>query len=154
MKKMIIIGGAAVVVLGLAAVVVAGKAGHHEEHVDWKSKRGTDAYYTSGIQQYELKDLTVNLKGTEGQRYLVIGIGIGYQVGAEEPDPKAPFTKAEMALKDELTMLLSNKTQREIEGKENLLLLKHEILDHVQSTVFPEKTGRVEQIFIRQMLVQ
>jgi flagellar basal body-associated protein FliL len=154
MKKTILIGVAALTVLGTAAVVVGGMGGHKETPVDWSTRRGQDSYYGTTTLNYDLKDINVNLKGTDGQRYFWIGISIAYRVGPEVKDPKEPFAKADSDLRDRLTMLLSNKGLTDLEGTENKKVLKQEILDQVQQAVFPEKTGRIEEIYYRNFLIQ
>ncbi len=153
-KSLIIVCGATLVILAGAAFVVGGMAGGKPPEVDWKSRRGTDAYYTSELVHFELKDIHVNLKGTDAQRYLAVGVGISYKVGPEIHDAKAPFATAEPELKDRLIMLLSNKTLADIEGLENKKLIKHEILEQVQLTVFPQKLGRVEEVNFNKFLIQ
>jgi flagellar basal body-associated protein FliL len=154
MNKRILIGGVSLVVLALGAVVVGGMGGHHESRVDWASRRGQEAYYAPDVLNQDLKDINVNLKGTEGQRYLSVGISVGYRVGPEVADPKAPFQKAESDLRDRLTMLLSNKGLADLEGLERKRVLKQEILDQVQQAVFPDKTGRIDEVYYRNFLIQ
>jgi flagellar basal body-associated protein FliL len=154
MKKKILIVVPAVLILALSAVVVGARGGGSTAPVDWSSKRGQDSYYAEEVLNYDLKDISVNVKGTDAQRYLLVGIGVAYRVGPEVKDPKAPFAKAESDLRDRLTMLLSNKKLAELEGLEMKNLLKQEILDQVGHAVFPDKTGRIEQVFFRQFLIQ
>ena len=154
MKKHILITGAALAVLAMAAVVVGGMGGSHEPKVDWASKRGQDSYYDEEIRTHDLKDISVNLKGTEAQRYLFVGISIAYRIGPEVKDAAARFAKAEPDLRDRLTLLLSNKGLSDLEGLENKKTLKQEILDQVQHSVFPDRTGRIQDVYYRQFLIQ
>jgi flagellar basal body-associated protein FliL len=153
-KKVIIIIGAALLILSTAAVVVGGAGGAHPAPIDWASRRGQDSYYAPEPVNYDLKDISVNIKGTEAQRYVSVGITVAYRIGPEIADAKAAFTKAESDLRDRLTLLLSNKSLADLEGLENKRVLKQEILDQVEHAVFPDKTGRVEEIYFRQFLIQ
>jgi flagellar basal body-associated protein FliL len=154
MKKKILIGVAVLLVLSTAAVVAGGVGARHEAPIDWSSKRGQESYYGAEVFSYDLKDVSVNIKGTDAQRYLFVKLTVGYRIGPEVKDPKAPFAKTESDLRDRLTLLLSNKTLADLEGLENKRVLKHEILDQVEHAVFPDKTGRVEEIWFNQFLIQ
>ena len=176
MKKPAIFAGIGVLVCAAAAFGVAGIVKPIEQPSEWKSKRGTDAYYIGEEEVYELADINVNLKGADGQKYLSVGIGVSYKLGAELVEehkaaakeggggghggdkkgagPPGPFDKAKLELKDRLTMLLSNKTQADIEGKEKKQILKQEILEEVQAAVFPDKKGRIENVYIKNLLIQ
>jgi flagellar basal body-associated protein FliL len=154
MKHKVLIVFAIVGVLGLAAVVVGGAGTTGEAPVDWVSKRGLESYYGEEVFNLDLKDISVNVKGTDAQRFLFVGISVAYRVGPEVKDPKAPFARADADLRDRLTLLLSNKGLADLDGLENKKTLKQEILDQVQLAVFPDKTGRVEKINIRQFLIQ
>jgi flagellar basal body-associated protein FliL len=154
MKKKILIVCAALAVLSTAAVVVGGLGGHHDAPIDWASRRGQDSYYAQEVLNYDLKDISVNIKGTDAQRYLSVGITVGYRVGPEVKEPKAAFVKAESDLRDRLTMLLSNKALADLDGLENKRVLKQELLDQVEHAVFPDKVGRAEEIYFRQFLIQ
>jgi flagellar basal body-associated protein FliL len=154
MKKKIIIVGAVVAILATAAVVVGGMGGGHEPPVDWESKRGQDSYYRDDVLGYDMKDVSVNLKGTDGQRYLFVELSVAYRLGPELKDGASRFAKAEADLRDRLTLLLSNKGLSDLEGLENKKTIKQEILDQVQAAVFPDKTGRVQDIYFRKFLIQ
>lgn len=154
MKKKILIMGVALTILATAAVVVGGIGGHHDAPVDWASRRGQDSYYAADVQNYDLKDISVNIKGTDAQRYLSVGVTVAYRIGPEISDAKAAFTKGESDLRDRLTLLLSNKGLSELDGLENKRILKQEILDQVERAIFPEKTGRIEEVYFRQFLIQ
>jgi flagellar basal body-associated protein FliL len=153
MKKKIIIIGATLVMLVMAAVVVAGR-GPHEAPIDWSARRGLDSYYSPDVLEYDLKDINVNLKGTDGQRYLWVGITVAYRVGQDVKEPKGVFAKGESDLRDRLTLLLSNKGISDLDSLEKKKVLKHEILEQVGAAIFPDKTGRVEDIRYRQFLFQ
>jgi flagellar basal body-associated protein FliL len=153
MKKILMIVLPVVAVLMTAAVVVGG-AGTHEAPVDWATRRGQDSYYQQEVLEIDLKDINVNLKGTDGQRYLWVGISVAYKVGQDVKDAKAPFTKGESDLRDRLTLLLSNKGIADLDSTEKKKLLKHEILEQVQHAIFPDKTGRIEDVHYRNFLIQ
>lgn len=154
MNKKILISFAALTILMTAAVVVGGVGGHHEAPVDWPSRRGQESYYASEVLNFDLKDVSVNLKGTDGQRYLFVGMNVAYRIGPEVKDGPAAFAKGEADLRDRLTLLLSNKTIADVDSKEKKLLLQQEILDQVQQAVFPDKTGRVEKVYFKTFLFQ
>lgn len=168
MKQFIAIGAVVALLLGGAAVVVAGKAPAPVADVDWKSRRGTDGYYTGKESHVDLPTITVNLKG-EG-RFLKIALAASYRLGAELSNekptdaasgghggkgaPPTPFDPVMPEVKDRLNLLLSNKTAAEIEGLENKKRLKEEIRHELEEAVFPERLGRVEKVFIKEIVVQ
>jgi flagellar basal body-associated protein FliL len=154
MKKKILIVGVTLALLSTAAVVVGGMGGGHEAPIDWSTRRGQESYYAPEVFNYDLKDINVNLKGTDAQRYLFIGITVAYRVGPETKDPKAPFLKGDSDLRDRLTLLLSNKGIADLEGLEKKRVLKQEIQDQVEQAVFPDKTGKVDAIQFRTILIQ
>lgn len=171
MKQVLVIGGVCVLLLGGAAVVVAGKTPVVVADVDWKSRRGTDGYYTGKEQYFDLPTMTVNLKG-EG-RFLKLSLAVEYRLGAELVNekpaaadaagghggakgagPVTPFDKAMPEIKDRLNLLLSNKTVGDIEGLENKKRLKEEVRHELEDAVFPERLGRIEKVFIKEIVVQ
>ncbi len=170
MKQFIAIGAVVALLLGGAAVVVAGKAPAPVADVDWKSRRGTDGYYTGKESHVDLPTITVNLKG-EG-RFLKIALAASYRLGAELTNekkpadaaggghgggkgaPPTPFDPVMPEVKDRLNLLLSNKTAADIEGLENKKRLKEEIRHELEEAVFPERLGRVEKVFIKEIVVQ
>jgi flagellar basal body-associated protein FliL len=154
MHKKILILAAGLVVLSTAAVVVGGAGGDHEAPVDWLSRRGQESYYAPEVLTFDLRDISVNLKGTDGQRYLFIGFNVAYRIGPEVKNGPAAFARGEADLRDRLTLLLSNKTIADVDSKEKKLLLQQEILDQVQQAVFPDKTGRVEKVYFKNFLIQ
>jgi flagellar basal body-associated protein FliL len=154
MKKKILIGFAALAILMSAAIVVGGVGGKHEAPVDWTSRRGQESYYGLDVLTFALKDVSVNLKGTDGQRYLFIGMSVAYRIGPEIKDGAAAFAKGEADLRDRLTLLLSNKTIADVDSKEKKLILQQEILDQVQQAIFADKTGRVEKVYFERFLLQ
>lgn len=162
MKKPVLFAGIGLVVAAGGAFFAAGVVKPQEPATDWRSKRGTDEYYVSEEMQYEVPDLNVNVKGSNGERYLSVGVGVKYKLGAElmnppdkaPPDVKAPFEKAKLEIRDRLTLLLSNKTLADLEGREKQNALKQEMLEEIEAAVFPDQTGRVIRVYLRQLLVQ
>lgn len=163
MKKPVIFAALGLVVAAGGAILAAGVTKPPEAKVDWRSKRGTDEYYKEcEPQNHEIKDLNVNIKGSNGERYLTVGLAVQFRLGAElmnppdksPPDYKAPFDTAKLEISDRLTLLLSNKTLPELEGREKQNVLKQEILEEVSAAVFPDQMGRIDKVFINKLLVQ
>jgi flagellar basal body-associated protein FliL len=163
MKKSVIFGGIGVLVAASGAFLAAGITTPQAPETDWRSKRGTDEYYADSEElQYEIPDLNVNVKGSNGERYLSVGVGVKYRLGAElmhpadkvPPDVKAPFESAKLEMRDRLTLLLSNKTLSDLEGREKQNALKQEMLEEIEAAVFPDQTGRIVRVYLRQLLVQ
>jgi flagellar basal body-associated protein FliL len=163
MKKPVLFAGIGLVLAAGGAFMAAAVTKPPEPKIDWRSKRGTDEYYKEcEPQNYELKDLNVNIKGSNGERYLTVGLAVQYRLGAELMNPpdkapvdyKAPFETAKLEISDRLTLLLSNKTLPELEGREKQNVLKQEIMEEVSAAVFPDQMGRVDKIFINKLLVQ
>jgi flagellar basal body-associated protein FliL len=163
MKKSIVFVGVGVVLAAGGAFFAAGVVQPKKETIDWRSLRGKDEYFAKSEEYlYDVPDLNVNLKGSGGQRYLTVGVGVKYRLGGEllhpaneaPVDSKAPFEKAKLDVRDRLTILLSNKTLEDLEGREKHNALKQEMLEEIAAAVFPDQTGRIEAVFLRQLLVQ
>ncbi|HYC76029.1 MAG TPA: flagellar basal body-associated FliL family protein [Planctomycetota bacterium] len=164
MNKKLLLVGVGVVLASGAAFMAAGAAKPAAAEVDWRSRRGKDEYYLPEEHEFDLPDINVNLKGTGGQRYLAAGLGVRFRIGQElaltpnkdgtPHDPKSSFEKAKLEIKDRLTILLSNKSVNDLEGSEKKKALKQEILEELSVAVFPDQLGRIEQVYIKQLLVQ
>jgi flagellar basal body-associated protein FliL len=165
MKKKVLVAGIGVILAAGGAFAAAGVVKPQAPETDWRSKRGTPEYYVSDEQQLELPDLNVNVKGSNGERYLCVGVGVQYKLGAElmnpkgakgkaAPDFKAPFDKAKLEVRDRLTLLLSNKTVSDLEGREKQNALKQEMLEEIEAAVFPDQLGCVTRVYISKILFQ
>lgn len=163
MNKKVVFIGLGVVLAGGGAFMAAGVTKPPEVKTDWSGKRGTDAYYAECEEQtYELPDLNVNLKGTNGERYLTVGLAVKYRLGAELMNPpdkapvdlKAPLEKSKLEVRDRLIGVLSNKTIADLEGVEKRKALKQELLEEIGSAVFPDQMGRIESVLIKSILIQ
>jgi flagellar basal body-associated protein FliL len=129
---------------------------------------GTDGYYTGKESHVDLPTITVNLKGegassrsrspraTDSARNSRTRSRPKRppEVTAERARLPRPFDPVMPEVKDRLDLLLSNKTAAEIEGLENKKRLKEEIRHELEEAVFPERLGRVEKVFIKEIVVQ
>ena len=111
--------------------------------------------YTSDQITFDLPDITVNLKGAGGQRFLTMSATVVFRAGMEiEEEGPAVFEKKSMAVGDRMLLLLSDKTPEDLEGFEKKNLLKEEMRATIDRLVFPDKKGRVEDILFRDFKVQ
>ena len=152
-KKIVMAGGGTVLLAGAAFAVVA-LMGVPKGKEDLSELRGTDAYYVSDQLTFDLPDITVNLKGAGGQRFLTLSSTVVYRIGSEIEDGNAVLEKRSMAVGDRLLLLLSDKTPSDLEGFEKKNLLKEEIRETIQRLVFPEKKGRIEDVLFRDFKIQ
>jgi len=105
-------------------------------------------------ERHMLEVLFVNLAGTNGKRYLRVGLGFAFS--AKKPGTQIErFVEEGTLIRDKLITLLSGKKLEEIDGAENKRLLKREILEVLNETLFPEQIeGRVDEVYYNEFLVQ
>jgi len=106
-------------------------------------------------EQYRLEVQYVNLAGTQGKRYLKVGITFRFLSPAPSKD-LTRFTNEDTLIKDRLITLLSGKTLEDIDGAETKRLLKQEISETLDAALFsePGHPGRIEQVYYYEFLVQ
>ncbi len=106
-------------------------------------------------EQYRLEVQYVNLAGTQGKRYLKVGVTFRFLSPSPSKD-LARFAEEDTLVKDHLLMLLSGKTLEDIDGAETKRLLKQEILETLNTALFsePDNPGRIEQVYYYEFLVQ
>ncbi len=103
-----------------------------------------------------LPELFVNLAGTAGKRYLKIGLSVKFR--SEDPTKvKTALETDDTLVKDRMITLLSGKTLEDIDGAENKRLLKKEILETLEETLFvgiEQAPGIIDQVYYYEFLVQ
>lgn len=105
--------------------------------------------------EHRLETLFVNLAGTNGKRYLKVGLSFSY-LAENASAQTARFAELDTRIRDRLTILLSGKSIDDIDGGEKKKLLKKELEDVLQEVLFEEtdEHGRIEAVFYNEFLIQ
>jgi len=153
MGKKVIFGGILTVALAGAAFTIVLVMGVPEKKLP---PRGSDEYYTSAQLQFELGEISVNLKDKGGSQYLQVVMAVQYVIGEEILGGNADsvFGKKMAKIEDKLNLLLSDKTYDEVDGKDDKELIKEEIRRILQEVVFPDQMGRIEEVLFRKFYTQ
>ena len=149
-KKKLMMGGGGVVVMCLLSFLVVSTMGVPGESRGPGPRPGEDAYYMGESQVRALPEILVNLKGSRGEKYLLVEASVLYRLGADLQEAESVFDKLLPSLQDRLNMLISSKTY----DVENKNLLKEEIRGIVEHLVFPDKHGRIEEVLFRKFQTQ
>jgi len=102
---------------------------------------------------YDIPVIMVNLKGTNKKRILKLHLNVMYESPTPETAP-ALFEQKMPEVKDVLTTLLTEKSLEQMEGKDDLNMLRMELLDEINRVVFSEAEGRITKVYYEEFLVQ
>ncbi len=155
LKKILMIVVPVVVLVGgaFAFVQIAVPPAEATEEVAQEKPSDPEADWKRG--EHKLSTLYVNLAGTNGKRYLKVGLTFSF-FASNTAAQLARFTAEETLIKDGLITLLSGKTLDDIDGAEKKKLLKKELEEVLSKALFedPEQQGRIETVFYYEFLVQ
>ncbi len=153
MKIVMIVAGVLVLVGGAFAFVTLGVPDKASDAEDSQETVAPEETWKDG--EHRLETLFVNLAGTNGKRYLKVGLTFSYR--AESPSAQTVrFTELDTRIRDRLTILLSGKSIEDIDGGEKKKLLKKELEEVLQELLFEdaEEPGRIEAVFYYEFLIQ
>lgn len=153
-KKAILAGGGGLVVLGVVAFMVVGSAGVPKAPPDYTSQRGQESYYSAELHYEDLAPFIGNLKGSRSKLFVKVSLTIVYRLGPEIADAKSLFTARKALLADRMNMVFGSKGFEEVEGAERRAAIKEELKAQIQSAIFPDKRGRVDDVLYREFYVQ
>lgn len=102
---------------------------------------------------YDLPVIMVNIKNTNKKRILKVHLNIVYETKSPETsaglfDDKLP------EIKDALTTMLTEKTLDQLEGKDDLIMLRMELMDEIERVVFADEDGKVLKVYYEEFIVQ
>ncbi|MHC4942909.1 MAG: flagellar basal body-associated FliL family protein [Planctomycetota bacterium] len=105
------------------------------------------------LEIYDLPTIMVNLRGTNKKRVLKIHLNVMYESDTPEL-ASALFEQKLPEVKDMLTTLLTEKTLEQLEGKDDLNMLRMELMDEINRVVFAKTDGQVVKVYYEEFLVQ
>jgi flagellar basal body-associated protein FliL len=105
------------------------------------------------LEIYDLPTIMVNLKGTNKKRVLKLRLNVMYEC-TNPALASALFEQKLPEVKDMLTTLLTEKTLEQLEGKDDLNMLRMELMDEINRVVFSKNDGRVVKVYYEEFLVQ
>ncbi len=108
-KKLIIIGIGGLVAVSGGAFFLVSMAGVPKHETNWETLRGQESYYTGEEQEFPLSDFMGNLRGSQSQRLIKLGLTVVYRMGPELKDGAGVFTSKKAAIMDRLHILFSGK---------------------------------------------
>jgi flagellar basal body-associated protein FliL len=153
-RKKLMMGGGGVTVLCLLALLVVSSMGIPGGNLGPGPRPGEDAYYMGEPQVRAMPEVLVNLKGSRGEKYLLVESSVIYRLGADLEEAESLFDRHLPSLQDRLNMLIGSKSYEDVEGVENKNLLKEEIRGIVEHLVFPDRHGRIEEVLFRKFQTQ
>ncbi|MBU0753815.1 MAG: flagellar basal body-associated FliL family protein [Planctomycetes bacterium] len=158
-KKVVIFSSAGLVTIIAAAflfttfAVPAPPDGNDSEVTDADGGISEAALLEAAQDIYDLPVIMVNIKGTNKKRILKVHLNVVYE--AKKPETSALLFENKMPeVKDALTTMLTEKTLEELEGKDDLIMLRMELMDEINRVVFPKGEGRVVKVYYEEFLIQ
>ena len=156
--KMILFSGAGLAVVIAAAFLFATFAvpAAPEGAGGGEPAEGPAAAEGAGItttQYYEIRDVMVNVKGTNKKQILKTSLNLMYETDRPEATAKR-FDSKKIEIKNALNILLTGKTREELEGSEEMNMLAIELQDLLNRVVFPDGGGRIIRIYYDEFIIQ
>lgn len=104
-------------------------------------------------QFYEVRDIMVNVKGTNKKQILKTSLNLMYE--ADKPEIAAMvFEDKKVEIKNALNILLTGKTREELEGSQEMNMLAIELQDLLNRVVFSGGGGRIIKIYYDEFIIQ
>lgn len=155
-KKVVIFSGAGLLVIIAAAFLFTTFAvpAPPADEADGQEQEEASADQAAASQEiYDLPVIMVNIKGTNKKRILKIHLNVVYE--ADNPETSTLLFDSKLPeVKDVLTTMLTEKTLDQLEGKEDLIMLRMELVEEINRVVFDEGQGRVVKVYYEEFLVQ
>lgn len=159
-KKIILFSGIGLAVLVGAAFLFTTFAvpslpeGGTDQETEESAKDGEQGELDQAdLIPYDLPVIIINVKGTGKKRMLKIQLSIGYVTSNAELAAQVIESKG-AEIKDALTLLLIDKTMDDLEGRDNLMILREEINEELNNVIFPSGGGEVRKIFYNEFVIQ
>ncbi len=159
MKIKIIIGVTVLAVLGMAAFVITGDEKSATD-AQLEKLRGTDSYYMHSeemVQPDPYGEGTEIMTNLMDNKMLKLKFDVKYQIGLDWGEDytaaRAAFAKSAQDIRSELITRLRAKKESDLMGLE-LRAFKEEVIEMVDSLVFPKRYGRVTKILIKELIIQ
>lgn len=131
----------------------AEKSGHGSDHGKGAAGTGSSSPNKGAMAFISYGDVTVNLDEQRLNRYLRIKIVLQTR-RADESAVKAAINEKELLLRNWLVSHLSDKELDEIRGKAGQNMLRREIRDYFNATLFPDHVERVYDVLFQEFNVQ
>lgn len=102
---------------------------------------------------YDLDPVTVNLNEPNFARHIRAAITLEIDDDADPSEGRAFLDQKKLLLKDRLTVYLASLNSDNLRGHENLEQVRGQILDLLNSELFPDSEPRIRQILLRQLAI-
>ncbi|WP_437192240.1 flagellar basal body-associated FliL family protein [Planctomicrobium sp. SH527] len=129
------------------------KSGHGSDHGKGAGGTGSSSPNKGAMAFISYGDVTVNLDEQRLNRYLRIKIVLQTR-RADESAVKAAISEKELLLRNWLVSHLSDKELDEIRGKAGQNMLRREIRDYFNASLFPDHVERVYDVLFQEFNVQ
>ena len=103
---------------------------------------------------YDLDPIVVNLNDPGVTRYVRISLTLEVSSAMDEKEGKPFLDQKRPLMKHWLTLFLSNQTIEDARGEKNLMRMQTQILETLNTGLFPEGKPRIKSVLFKEFAIQ